>query len=281
MKEYNKILWYETPLGSLIGIEIKYGLEERLLLLNGKYINSTGVYFNTHNLSKGLYFLVKKRYLKIKNYKKSLFNFNNVLSDYIKYCELEDIDATYYGVEYVRKGNNIECCSCNTYIEEANILIGTTHIAMGGFKECTKLRLVNLPASLREIKRRAFYRCSKLYSVFIPKSVTLIDTEAFRSSALKEVDFGGKLKTLKDLAFAQTDVQMVELSVESHLGIGVFMGCSSLSCLILKGVLDEVPTRLCQGCSSLKYLTLPDEDVRVGYLAFQGCTSLKNYKLLK
>lgn len=58
------------------------------------------------------------------------------------------------------------------------------------FKNCTALKQVNIPRSIRAIGYDCFWKCTSLESIFIPKNVTEIGSDAFyKCTNLNEIDF--------------------------------------------------------------------------------------------
>ena len=68
-----------------------------------------------------------------------------------------------------------------------------TRIARRAFKGCTSLKSVILPRNLREIGIDAFFGCTSLSRIAIPKGIELIEDEEIFSScdSLTDISFGG------------------------------------------------------------------------------------------
>lgn len=56
---------------------------------------------------------------------------------------------------------------------------GMTTIPQGMFRECDRLRNIELPATLTSLGKQAFYGCDSLQTIYIPDGVTTIGDEAF------------------------------------------------------------------------------------------------------
>lgn len=58
------------------------------------------------------------------------------------------------------------------------------------FENCTALKRINIPRSIRAIPFDCFWKCTSLESIFIPKNVTEIGSDAFyKCTNLSEIDF--------------------------------------------------------------------------------------------
>lgn len=81
-----------------------------------------------------------------------------------------------------------------------------------GFKECFKLKNINLPNSATSIGFEAFMECENLKSITLPKNLTVIKEGAFNDcKKLKTVKFNAKLKKIGVDAFTNTNVNSVKI----------------------------------------------------------------------
>lgn len=112
---------------------------------------------------------------------------------------------------------------------ETVALAGVNVIGKGAFCECIALTSVGIEKA-DVIGYNAFSGCERLEAAKIG-SASIIDNGAFYSCAeLQEMILPKNLKTIKDLAFAQTKLKTVSvpISVES-LGEQAFYGCDGLT----------------------------------------------------
>lgn len=93
-------------------------------------------------------------------------------------------------------------------ITEAVIGEGITSISLSLFQDCTKLRQVTLPSTLKTIEAGVFYGCTSLESIVLPANLTRIEDMAFLGC-----------KSLKQIIIPKT---------VTFFGRGVFNSCDSL-----------------------------------------------------
>ena len=130
-----------------------------------------------------------------------------------------------------------------------------TVIPEGAFADCGSIQVVNLPASLTEIKPSAFRGCSSLSRIFLPDGVEIIGNEAFRDcTSLSVVSFSKQLSYINDYAFC---------------------GCVALSDVVLGSKLASIGNNAFEGCASIKSLEIPMSVEYIGASAFCGCEGLE------
>lgn len=61
-------------------------------------------------------------------------------------------------------------------------------ICRGAFEECTSLKYVKIPASVKVIEKYAFFTCTSLESVDFLTDIKELGKDAFRDTALKTVN---------------------------------------------------------------------------------------------
>ena len=85
-------------------------------------------------------------------------------------------------------------------------------IAKKAFYECTKLRRVTLPSSLRSIEDEAFGLCDKLEEINLPDSIAHVGKAAFEGTlALKKVVLPRNLSVLPEALFYDSAVSDMTL----------------------------------------------------------------------
>ncbi len=143
------------------------------------------------------------------------------------------------------------------------IMAGRKVVAIGAnaFGNCTDLRYVLLPDTIKMIENYAFSDCASLIAVSLPKSLISIGNCSFvNCAALTNLSFPDTLTEIGSLAFG---------------------GCSSLQHVILPKGIKEIAESTFADCANLVSVTCQDSLTIIGYKAFDGCTSLKNLMLSK
>lgn len=126
-------------------------------------------------------------------------------------------------------------------------------IAKKAFYECTKLRRVTLPSSLRSIEAECFGLCSKLEEINLPDSITHIGKGAFEGTlALQKVVLPRNLATLPEALFYDSAVSEVTLPEN----------------------ITEIPTACFYDCRNLRRIVLPAGVAHVAHDAFHYCVDL-------
>ncbi len=88
-------------------------------------------------------------------------------------------------------------------VEDVRIEEPVRGIATRAFYQCTSLRSVTLPASLRTINRGAFNGCTSLIDVEISEGLTTIQVGAFRNcTSLRTITLPRSVRTIEPGAFA-------------------------------------------------------------------------------
>ena len=165
----------------------------------------------------------------------------NHFCSYIKNCDnLQNIEVTakskkyttYDGVLYDKTGNTLLACpkkrrgavkikngtqtiTDNAFygssIEEIEMPDSVKNLKKGAFCNCQKLQKVNLSNSLKIIPNSCFDFCVSLHEIKIPDSVEIIEKYAFFNAELTNVDFGKSIRVIQYGAFKNTSLKKLRL----------------------------------------------------------------------
>lgn len=131
------------------------------------------------------------------------------------------------------------------------------------FENCTSLKNVSLPSSLRKLYR-AFNGCSSLEKIVIPEGVESLGYYVFEyCSSLVDVTLPSTLKEFEEDNSGQS---------------GAFMSCSNLKNIVIPDGVTKLSVGLFYECSSLESITIPASITEIGIAAFYSCTNLKTVK---
>lgn len=188
-----------------------------------------------------------------------------------------------------------------------------TAIGERAFSGCTKIQMVIIPSSVREIGPYAFYGCTGIKErVTIGENVRSIGASAFygcsflpevsfrafdcsymggsvsmtvfgNCRSLRKVLFGEGVKCIPDYAFCGVDAISDSIVLPSSLqfiGDFAFAYCSSLSGnMVIPDKVESIGECAFHQCHSLRTLTLGASLKHIGDRAFFHCVSLRRVKV--
>jgi len=148
------------------------------------------------------------------------------------------------------------------------------------FRECEKLKSVELPADLKVISSSCFEGCTSLEKVILPYSVKEIEKAAFKNCSrlnqlyhFMKTGIGAVAKLNKKLIENHLPIGLAKL------GEGAFEGCSMLKEVYIPYSMTEIPAKSYKGCESLESVLFHNQIKTLGEESFLGCPKLKSIKL--
>ncbi len=144
----------------------------------------------------------------------------------------------------------------------------------GAFARNESLTTVNFNNRIVVIGAYAFSYCTALTSINLPATITQIGDQAFRSSALAEINLSN-VTSLGDYALAYTNV--VSLDLSSMTEFGSYAIAYNYSLTTITGYpegLAVLPDRLFYYCSALSDVIIPSSVTEIGSYTFANCSSL-------
>ena len=202
-------------------------------------------------------------------------------------------DGINYGVvddtcAYVSYSNpNIETADIKEFVEIRGSRYRVTTVRYQGFKDCSKLKTVVFPESMRNISEAAFRNCTALESITFPKSIESIGDYAFagchRLGSVEFPNFSNDSTNISDRDTTGTvggDSTITEIPDST----GVIGGDSAMrSRIFVRGLADihtvTIGVSAFSQCFSLKSIELPDGLAELKRLTFSGCDELSEVKL--
>lgn len=142
-------------------------------------------------------------------------------------------------------------------------------------KEKPTLKLVYLTIEKMDAIPEAFaYGLKNLKSVTVSGTeIKTVGDNAFSDcSSLNKLSFKGKLTTIGDYAFSNTNIETLDMSKVSSLGQGVFKNNDKLTSVTALGAggIDNIPKNTFEGCISLKSFTFHKNIKHIFTEAFKG-----------
>lgn len=129
---------------------------------------------------------------------------------------------------------------------------------------------LTLPENLEKIGTNAFANCTKLRRVTIPASVKYIGQDVFYQTGLIRVYYNA--------ADAEVHGSLPESLTRAIIGEGVktvpaqlFSGCRNLARVEMPSTVERIGDYAFNGCSSLSHIDLPSSLKEIGENAFNGC----------
>ena len=147
------------------------------------------------------------------------------------------------------------------------------------FNSCSALTQVTVPSTLKTMGQ-AVFKFSGITEVknFAGTSVSKIESTAFYSSKLIQIEFPESLVSIDNSAFAScselTRVGGLQNTKVTQIEDSAFSGCSKLKNVIFPQTLLTLGGSAYSGCSALTSVTFNSNLKTIGANAFEGCSSL-------
>lgn len=191
---------------------------------------------------------------------------------------------------YVTDGNGNPLLPESVVIPETVVFDGTeiavTSIQANAFMNCSVLKEITLPASIKTVNDQAFKDAVNLEKVIIPETAEFshFGEEVFEGTKAMDyfidnsedgaVIFG---KNIFFRYFGTADTYVMPEDIDT-----LFDGCfENAVCkeIILSEKMSYIPDNCFRNCKNLKEITIPDSVARVNDGAFSGCEKLEKVNL--
>jgi len=200
----------------------------------------------------------------------------------VEHASAFDFKANGILYSYMKNGKSVEVSAGCQYkgfvtIPDSVMYLNTKYVVAGigyrAFMNCTEMKVISMPNTIKIIGADAFVNCQGLSSIFIPDSVTNIDSCAFRGcTGLKSVNLGRYVTEIGPKAF--WDCANLE-SIDVVSGNSIYASVDGSLYDKHITALISVPTAK-KGC-----FNIPTFTSYIGQMAFYGCSGIKAFKVDK
>ena len=159
---------------------------------------------------------------------------------------------------------------------------GTSGMPTGVFQDCSKLKEINIPASVKIIKGGAFHGCESLTKVTFDEYSNLEELEG-------AYDYRGSGGCYRGAFAGCTSLTTILIPKNvKKIGFSTFANCSALQSVIFESdsKLEEIAggfwpfSKRAYGafinCSALSSISIPSKVNKIGPAAFKGCIALES-----
>ncbi len=209
-----------------------------------------------------------------------------VINENIKY------QGEKYTVAEVEESAFSNCSSIKSVILPNTVKV----LGKATFYDCSSLEKVTLPNSLVEIGKSVFYKCANLKTVNIPKSVEKIGNGAFRmcpkmTTFTVDNENANFSSDDKGILFNKNKTELIRFpegsaitdytvpNVVKSIGKGAFFGSANLKNVVVPNNVEMIGTYAFKKCKSLLTVTLSNKIKTIEYATFGECEKLKEVKM--
>ena len=198
----------------------------------------------------------------------------------------------------------------NCDITDVDIAEGVEEIGIGAFRDCLRLKNINLPTSLKKIGYEAFKNCRALKTISIPEGIEIVKPKTFKDcvslehvrlpNSLKEVcwdSFAGcyNLNTPQFQPHTKVDdsalpckeekhepeltVMTEPLIIKAYLPDNAYMKRNDLIDVVIEEGVNTIGSKAFYYCENLRSVHLPSTIIAIGDDAFAHCKNLQQINL--
>ncbi|MBR7028034.1 MAG: leucine-rich repeat domain-containing protein [Bacteroidaceae bacterium] len=155
-------------------------------------------------------------------------------------------------------------------------LYSVTAIGESSFYNCSTLKVIAFPSTIKRIEKNAFCGCYNLKEIDLPPLLEFIGERAFRGcSGLITLVLPNSVKTINPQAFyfcTGLKGQLIIPDGVTTIGHAAFSTCHNLNSIVLPSNLKVIESQAFEDCRNLSMkVILPETVVSIGDYAFSHC----------
>ena len=168
-----------------------------------------------------------------------------------------------------------------TGISSVTLPATITKLNTYAFSGCSNMRSVNIPEGITSIPKECFYKCGTLQQITLPNSVTSMGTFAFYNcERMTKVVMSENVTTIAEGCFSSCRrLSSIDLSKVKKINKQSFLSCESLTELYLDSLQSLSGIWIFQDCKNLRKVKLGEGVTRIPQQTFYGCTKLTEINL--
>lgn len=190
-----------------------------------------------------------------------------------------------FGVRYSVDGKRLIECG-NKDLESYDIKEGTEVIGVMSFRECTAIKHINIPNTVKTLERYAFSDCSSLQHLTIPSSMENIEVNPFFNNGILELKSDSPHFVIENemLIDKRNNCLISYLGNKkipsipnwvNIIGDEAFVDCDYIQQIAIPNSVTSLGYMAFGGCCSMLQVIIPDSVTDIGYEAFRNCCLLQ------
>ena len=154
------------------------------------------------------------------------------------------------------------------------------------FFGCETLTSVHLPTQIKEISSYCFSYCSSLAEIELPQSIVAIREYAFWYSSLKTINLHENITIIESCAFASCNLEEIQIpSSVTTIADGLCQNSKSLKRVVLPNSITSIGHYAFSCCVQLEDVSIGEKVTSIGawafyYTAIKSITIPKNVKII-
>ena len=157
-----------------------------------------------------------------------------------------------------------------------------TNMAISLFENCSNIKYVEIPLSVKHIPDSLFYNCENLRYVKMHNDIQSLGAYSFYNCyALDSINIPNSLKRIGNCTFAGcSNIPIIKLpDTMSVIGDSAFYGCKKINSIIIPNGITFITKSAFQDCKNLKEVQLSSSVKEIKTLAFAGCDNISKINI--